>query len=131
MSDMPPNEPSPPPNQPFPSSPPPPPPWNEQPAPSPTKWAPNVGQPTIAGARTNGNAIAALCCAIGAWLVCPLIPAIVALFLAASADREIVQSMGEQTGEGLAKAARIVSWVHIGLFGFAAAVIMVAAVASS
>lgn len=65
--------------------------------------------------RNNGNAIAALCCAIGAWLVCPIVPAIIALVLAANAEREIALSRGAQTGEGLVQAARIVSWIHLGL----------------
>lgn len=63
--------------------------------------------------QNNGNAIAALCCAIGAWMVCPIVLAIIALVLAANAEREIALSRGAQAGEGLVQAARIVSWIHL------------------
>jgi hypothetical protein len=49
------------------------------------------------------------------FVVCPLIPAIVALVLASSADAEIRASGGRLTGEGLNKAAKIISWINIGL----------------
>jgi hypothetical protein len=52
---------------------------------------------------------------IVSFVVCPLIPAIVALVLASSADQEIRASGGRIGGEGLTKAARIISWINIGL----------------
>jgi hypothetical protein len=52
---------------------------------------------------------------IVSFLVCPLIPAIVALFVASSADQEIRASGGQIGGEGLSKAAKIISWINIGL----------------
>lgn len=66
--------------------------------------------------QTDGSAIAALCCAIGAFIVCPVIPAIVALFLAHNSQQKINASGGRLTGDGLNTAARIISWVHLAIF---------------
>ena len=74
-------------------------------------------------------AIGALACAIGAFLVCPLIPAIVALVLAHNSDQKIKASGGRLTGEGLNTAARIVSWIHLGLFAFGIVIIVIIAAA--
>ena len=65
--------------------------------------------------RTSSNAVVALVLAICSFLVCPLIPAVVALFLANSAQREIDASGGWVTGDGLVKGAKIASWINIGL----------------
>ncbi len=77
---------------------------------------------------TDQTAIWALVLAIAAWVVCPLIPAIVALFLARTAERNIAASGGQLDGDGLAKAGRIVAWLNIGLW-VAIALIVVVAVA--
>ena len=60
---------------------------------------------------------------IVSWVFCPLIPSIVALVLASSADQEIRNSGGRIGGEGLSKAAKIISWINIavsvvGIIGF-------------
>jgi hypothetical protein len=69
---------------------------------------------------------------IVSFLVCPLIPAIVALFVAASADQEIRASGGHIGGEGLSKAAKIISWINIGLCAAGIALLVIGlAVASS
>jgi hypothetical protein len=81
------------------------------------------GQPSAYGAggwgyplaRTDSSAIWALVLAVASFVVCPVVPAIVALVLAGSAERAIAASGGLLTGEGLVKAARIVAWVNIGL----------------
>lgn len=65
--------------------------------------------------RTSSNAVVAVVLAICSFLVCPLVPAIVALFLASSAQKEIAASGGWVTGEGLVTGARIASWINIGL----------------
>jgi len=54
--------------------------------------------------------------AISSWVVCPLIPAIVALVFAARADREIAASAGMITGSGLSTASKVVSWINIGIW---------------
>ena len=64
----------------------------------------------------ESSAVVALVLAIASFVVCPVIPAIVALVLANNADTAIQASGGRKTGEGLTKAARIVSWINIGLF---------------
>ena len=69
--------------------------------------------------ETSTNAVIALVLAIVSWVVCPIIPAIVALFLANTATKEIAASGGRKTGEGLVTASKIVSWINIGVWGAA------------
>ena len=66
--------------------------------------------------ETESQAVVALVLAIASFAVCPVIPAVVALVLANNADASIQASGGRKTGEGLTKAARIISWINIGLF---------------
>lgn len=116
-----------------PSWPPPPPPPPQQPT---QQWAPppgpsgyqQYGYPGYAGPRkTEGNAIAALVLAICAFIVCPLIPAVVALFLASSAKRNIDASNGALDGASLVSAAKIIAWINIGLclLGIVLAVVLI------
>ena len=63
--------------------------------------------------QTESKAIIALVCAIGAFVVFPVVPAIAALFLASSARRDIETSGGRLTGEGLVTAAKVISWIHL------------------
>ena len=83
--------------------------------------------------RTEGNAIAALVLAICSFIVCPLIPAVVALFLASSAKRNIDASNGALDGESLVTAARIVAWINIGicLLGIVLAVVLIIVAAAT
>ena len=67
--------------------------------------------------QTSTNAIAALVLSIVAWVICPIIPAIIALVFANKADKEIVASNGWVTGAGLVTASKIVAWINIGLYG--------------
>ncbi len=78
-----------------------------------------VGTPPPYGPvpQTSTNAIAALVLSIVAWLICPIIPAIIALVFASKADKEIAVSNGWVTGGGLVTAAKIVAWINIGLYG--------------
>ena len=127
----------PPPSPPPPQQPPPPP---QQP---PTQqWAPppgpsgyqQYGYPGYAAPRkTEGNAIAALVLAVCSFVVCPLIPAVVALFLASSAKRNIAASNGALDGESLVTAARIVAWINIGLclLGIVLAVVLIIVAAAT
>ena len=55
--------------------------------------------------------------AIVSWVVCPIVPAIVALVLARQSDREIRGSEGRVGGSGLNTATRIISWINIGVWG--------------
>jgi hypothetical protein len=74
----------------------------------------------------------ALVLAIASFVVCPVIPAVVALVLANNADTAIQASGGRKTGEGLTKAARIVAWINIGLtVGVLVIVILIAVIAAA
>lgn len=66
--------------------------------------------------QTSGNAIVALILSIGAWLICPIIPAIVALVFANMAKKEIAAGEGRVTGQGLVTASMIVAWINIGVW---------------
>lgn len=66
--------------------------------------------------QTSNSAIISLVLAIVAWVICPIIPAIIALVFANKADREIAASNGWVTGGGLVTAAKIVAWINIGLY---------------
>src|SRR4051795_9343389 len=57
-------------------------------------YAGAYGYPTYPAPQTDGTAIAALVCAIGSFVVFPIVPAIAALFLARSADASIRASHG-------------------------------------
>jgi hypothetical protein len=65
--------------------------------------------------QTDSKAVIALVLSICAWVLCPLIPAVIALVLAGQSKRDIAASGGRLTGEGMNTAARIISWLNIGL----------------
>jgi len=68
--------------------------------------------------QTSTKAVIALCLAIGAYTpIVPFIGAIIALFLSASAKRDIQASGGQQTGLPLCTAATIISIVHLVFIG--------------
>ncbi len=67
--------------------------------------------------QTEGTAITVLVLAIASFVICPVIPAVVALFMCPGARRKIEGSGGALTGEGLVTAAKIISWVNLGLWG--------------
>jgi hypothetical protein len=86
--------------------------------------APAGGYGYAPAPRTSSNAVVALVLAIAAWVVCPIVPAVVALPVASSAQREIDSSGGWVTGTGLVQAARIIAWINIGLLGVALVVLV-------
>lgn len=65
---------------------------------------------------TSTNAIIAFVLSILSWAICPIIPAIVALVLAASAQKEIAAGQGRVQGGGLVTAAKVISWINIGFW---------------
>ena len=103
----------------WPAAPPPPPGY-------PAAGAPAYGYaPVYAPApKTSSNAIIALVLSIASWLVCPIVPAIVALVFASMASKEIDASGDQIQGRGMVTASKIVSWINI---GFYVAVIVVGA----
>jgi hypothetical protein len=58
-----------------------------------------------------------------------VVAAIVALVLASSANREIRESGGWVTGDGLVTAAKILAWIHLALFVMALLVFILIAAA--
>ena len=64
---------------------------------------------------TEGLAIAALVCAIGSFVLFPLVPAVVALVLAGRASDRIRASGGQRSGDGLVTAARVLAWINLAL----------------
>ncbi len=65
--------------------------------------------------RTDGTAITALILAIVSFVVCPVIPAVIALAMIPSSRRTIMASGGTVEGLGLLTAAKVIAWIHLGL----------------
>ncbi|MFZ4514835.1 MAG: DUF4190 domain-containing protein [Acidimicrobiia bacterium] len=99
----------------FPIPPPPPPPGPALPMPG--SIVGPYGQPPVVGARTDGNAIASLCCSLGFLAIgcLGIVTSILAIVFAAKAERNIAASGGTLGGAGLAKAGKIIGWIGIGL----------------
>jgi hypothetical protein len=86
--------------------------------PPPSYGTPPIGPPPLVPSwapppQTSGTAIAALVLACCSWFVFPVIPAIVGLVLASSAQNDIDASGGRLTGDGLLTATRWVAWANI------------------
>ncbi len=98
----------------------PPQPWGY--APPPYGYGPPQPHP-----QTEGTAVTVLVLSIASFYVFGMgvVMAIVALALCPSARRRIEESQGALTGEGLVTAARILSWVNIGLVAVMAVVFAV------
>lgn len=93
-----------------------------QPSFPPPSYAPSSGQAqsyqmpsTTLAPATNNLAVVSLVMSILSFVVLPVIGSIVGLVLGYQARREIRQSQGQQSGEGLATAGIIIGWVGIGL----------------
>ena len=54
---------------------------------------------------------------IASWVICPVIPAIVALVLANKAEREVAASSDRLTDSGLVLPTKIIAWINIGVVG--------------
>lgn len=83
-------------------------------------------------AETNSNAIIALVCGIGAFVICGL-GAIPAIIFGNKALAEIEASGGRQEGRGMAQAGRIIGWVAVAMWaiGIILFIILIAAAAGS
>jgi hypothetical protein len=79
------------------------------------------------GPATEGTAVAALVLSIASFVICPVIPAVVALVLASQAKGKINRSGGRVGGQGLVTAATIIAWINIGLAVAVVALIVVIA----
>jgi G:T/U-mismatch repair DNA glycosylase len=81
-------------------------------------WVAFLGLTAYRTATGRRTAVVALILAIAAYTpVVPFVGAVVALFLAGSARRDILASGGRQTGLGLCTAATVLSIVHLVLIG--------------
>jgi hypothetical protein len=77
---------------------------------------PQGAYPYAPAQTTSTNAVVGLVLAVLSWVVCPVIPAIVALVLASKSAEEIAASQGRVGGEGLNTATKIISWINIGFY---------------
>lgn len=111
--------------------PPPPPPGYGPPPATFSSYPQGYGGYAGAAPRTDGAAIAALVLSICSFVVCPLIPAVVALALIPGSRRTINNSGGAVAGLGLLTAAKIISWINVGLVVVVFGIIVIAALASS
>lgn len=75
--------------------------------------------------QTDSKAIVGLILAIGSWVICPVVLAIVGLILASQSNREIAASGGRLDGQGLNTATKVISWVNIGFTVLAVVAIIV------
>lgn len=75
-----------------------------------------AGPPPGTAPQTAGKATGALIASILSFVVCPFIPAIVALVLAAQAKKQIRESYGRLGGDGLITASRIISVLNLAVF---------------
>ena len=67
-------------------------------------------------ATTNVMAIISLVCGIASFAILPLIGHVAAVVLGYRARREIADSRGAQSGEGIATAGIVLGWLGIALF---------------
>jgi hypothetical protein len=82
------------------------------------------------GPRTDGTAIAALVLAIASFVVCPIIPAVIALALIPGSRRSIASSGGTIDGLGVLTAAKIIALLNVGLLAVGIVVAIIAIVTS-
>jgi len=85
----------------------------------PQQGYPQQGYPAYYAAPsrpTSSNAIVAFVLSIVSWVICPVIPAIVALVLVNKSEQEIAASGNQVSGAGFNTASKIISWVNIGLY---------------
>jgi hypothetical protein len=66
-------------------------------------------------ARTDSTAIVALILSIASFVICPIIPAVIALVLIPGSRATIRASGGAVEGESLLTAAKMISLMHLGL----------------
>jgi hypothetical protein len=68
---------------------------------------------------------------IAAFVVCPVIPAIVALVLIPGSRRNIQASGGTIEGESLLTAAKIISFIHLGLVAVGVVIFVILIIVSA
>jgi hypothetical protein len=73
----------------------------------------NAYRPYPPRQETSGKAIAALILGICGFVVCPLVPSILAIVFATQARTEIEASRGRLGGAGQAQAGLILGWIGV------------------
>lgn len=71
-------------------------------------------RPAAGARRTEGTAVASLVLGIAGFIICPLIPSILAIVFGNQAQRKIGQDPSLE-GDGMAKAGVILGWIGVGL----------------
>jgi hypothetical protein len=89
------------------------PPGGYQAGPAPTGY----GVPGYAPRQTDSKAVIALILSITSWVLCPILPAVVALILAGQSNRAIDASGGQLDGRSMNTATKWVSWGNIVVMG--------------
>ena len=93
---------------------------DQQPPQTPSLWTEEGQAQRPAPIRmptTSATAIVGLVLAALSFISCPIVLSIVALVLAHNAAKEIKESNGWVTGEGLVTATRVLAWINIALYG--------------
>jgi hypothetical protein len=83
-------------------------------------------QPSIM-AQTSTLAIVSLIAGIAGWVLIPFIGAVTAVITGHMAKKEIRQSVGRLTGDGLATAGLVLGYIQLGLTVLAVCIIVVLA----
>jgi hypothetical protein len=83
------------------------------------------GQGPYQSRPTAGKATASLILGICGFVICPLIPSILAVVFGNQARAEIEESRGRLDGGGLATAGIVLGWIGIGLCAVAIAFVVV------
>src|SRR5262245_43511817 len=108
----------------------PPPQWGQPGQPG-QQWGQPGYYPGYGPPQTEQGAIWALVSAIGSFVVCPVVLAVVALVLASNADKKIKASGGALQGDGMVVAARVIAWANIILLVGGFLLLLVVGVAAS
>jgi hypothetical protein len=80
--------------------------------PSPGYGPPAYGPPYSAP-RNSNDAVIALVAAIVSWVICPIVPAVVALVYAGRAQQAITASGGALGGQSMVTGARVIAGIHL------------------
>ncbi len=85
-------------------------------------YGPGAGNPSV---KNSDDALIALVAAIASWVICPVVPSIVALVYAGKATQAIAASGGALGGSSMVTAARLIAWIHLALLGVFVLVVLV------
>src|SRR3954452_17832344 len=81
--------------------------------------------------QNSQDAVVALVLSIAGFVVCPVVPSIIALVYAGRAEREIAASGGRLGGSTMVTAAKVLAWVELALVALVLVFFILFAVAFS